>query len=381
MGGLEVVSSVLANKFVEEGHNVSIFAFGKAKHSIEGRLDKRIHTYTLAELKVSKENIYAMRAVMLEEKTQIVINQWGLPFVPIRVVRKASEGLDIKIISVYHNNPSFNGRVQSVQIAIGRTHNAIRKAFLTLKKSIFKAITSFGMRYNYKKSDLYMVLSESFIDEFKKFAKVKRPDHLIVQTNPITIDSKDFSYSKERKIKEVIYVGRLDYLQKRVSRVVETWALVEKKYPDWHLSLIGVGEEKESLEQQIKKSGLKNISFEGYRNPRPYYERASILILTSEFEGFPLVLAECMSFGVVPVVYDSYPAVHDIINNNENGLIVEPVNGTFVADDMAKLLICIMDNDRIRDAMASEAIHTAFKYSVGSIYKQWLNVFSTLMKE
>lgn len=381
MGGLEVVSSVLANKFVAEGHNVSIFAFGSAEHSIESRLDKRIHTYTLAKLKYSDENVYAMRTVMLEEKTQVVINQWGLPFVPIKVARKASEGLGVKIISVYHNNPSFNGRIQNAQIAIENATNPIKRGVLALKKRIFKEITSYGMRYNYNKSDLYMVLSPSFIEEFKRFAKVKSPVHLVVQTNPVTVDTDGFAYTTDKKQKEVVYVGRLDYMQKRVSRVIDTWAIIEKQYPDWHLSIVGVGEEKENLQNQVSRLGLKNVSFEGFQQPRPYYERASLLILTSEFEGFPLVLAEAMSFGVVPTVYDSYPAVCDIIRHGENGMIVEPKDGKFSAEVMANSIMDLMTDDNKRETMAKEAIKTAQEgYSINAIYGQWMETFQTILR-
>lgn len=379
IGGLEVVSAVLADKFVEERHNVSVLAFGTAKHSIEERLDKRVHTYTLSKLECSAENVYAMRAVMLDEKIQVVINQWGLPFVPIKVARKAAKGLGIKIISVYHNNPSFNGRIQSTQIEIGNAKSSWKKCLLRLKKMMFKEITSYGMRYNYNHSDLYIVLSVSFIDVFKKFAKVKNPKHLVVQTNPVTIDTKGFVYSEKEKNKEIVYVGRLDNVQKCVFRVIETWLLLEKNNPNWRLTIVGGGPERENLESLVKDKGLKRVSFEGFCNPLEYYKRASILVLTSDFEGFPLVLAECMSFGVVPVVYDSYPAVRDIIKDGVNGMIVEPVNGKFVTADMAVAIKRVMSDDTQRFNMAKEAIKTSEGYSVDNIYKKWMKVFKVLV--
>lgn len=381
IGGLEVVSAVLANKFVQEGHNVSVVAFRQAEHSVEGRLNKKVHTYLLSQLKYDKENVLIMKAILLKEQTQIIINQWGLPLVPIKVAYKASYGLNIKIISVFHNNPSFNGRIQNVQVEIERTSHFLKRVLLQIKRKLFSEITSYGMRYNYKHSDIYMVLSPSFIDEFKKFSKIKYPDHLIVQTNPVTIDTSGFSYTEEYKRTEVLYVGRLDYMQKRVSRIIDTWVIIEKEYKNWHLSLIGVGEEKESLEKQVNLLGLKNVSFEGYQQPRPYYEYASILVLTSEFEGFPLVLAEAMSFGVIPVVYDSYPAVHDIVRNGKNGMIVEPVNGKFAVNKMAKALTTIINDTDKRNQMAHEAMNTAKNYSIDTIYGQWLKIFEQLQVE
>lgn len=379
MGGLEVVSSVLANKFVQEGHNVSIFAFTKAEHSIKNRLDKRIHTYIIKEFKYNKENVHAMRAVMLEEKINIVINQWGLPFVPIKVAIKASMGLDVKIISVYHNNPSFNGRIQYAQIFIDNAKNPIKKVFGAMKKKIFKEITACSMRYNYRYSDKYMVLSSRFIDEFKKFTRIKHPEHLIVLPNPVTINYSDYIYSRETKRKEIIYVGRLDYMQKRVYRIIDTWKLLEGNYNDWQLTIVGVGEETDSLKKQVHSYGLKHVSFEGFQPPKEYYKRASILMLTSDFEGFPLVLAEAMSFGVVPVVYDSFSSVRDIIVDGVNGVIVSNVNRKFDAIEMAKSITSLMnDSVKLKD-MSIAAQKKSKDFSLETIYMQWLDVFNNIL--
>lgn len=379
VGGLEVVTSFLANKFVREGSNVSIVAFDNAEYSIEDRLDDKIKKYVLNGLVASSDNVQTMKNILINDKIHIVINQWGLPIVPIKVVNQASKGLDLKVISVFHNNPCFNGRIQSVQIKIDKTSNPIKIAILKLKKFLFREITAYGMRYNYYHSDKFMVLSPSFVDEFKKFTRIKNPKHLVVQTNPITIDYSDYTYSLENKQKEVIYVGRLDYMQKRVYRIIDTWKLLQEKYPDWKLSIIGVGEEEESLKKQVSSLNLKNISFEGYQKPNEYYKRASLLVLASEFEGFPLVLAECMSFGVVPVVYASYPAVYDIIRDDENGKIVNPENGLFVTELMAKALDNLMNDEKKRNNMAKSAIETAIKdFSIDAIYRQWIDLFNNL---
>lgn len=124
------------------------------------------------------------------------------------------------------------------------------------------------------------------------------------------------------KIKEIIYVGRLDFVQKRVYRVIDTWNYLEERFPDWRLTIVGDGEDRENLENHVRCLGLKRVSFEGFQKPIDYYKRASILLLTSDFEGFPLVLAECMSFGVIPAVYNSYSAIGDIIESDKDGVVI-----------------------------------------------------------
>lgn len=381
VGGQEVVTSTLAQSFVSHGHSVTIVSFKQPNPLMLERLDKRIEVFTLDEFCYSKENVEKLRSVLINKQINIVINQWGLPYIPAKVLNEAKKGLAIKTIAVYHNSPDSNARIKEVEIALLQTRNHLKRWMLQCKKFAFKQITSQSMRYVYNHSDLYMVLSPSFIDKFKDFTGIKHPNHLIVQTNPVTVDASDYVFSSEKKWKEIIYMGRIDYNQKRVYRVIDTWSVLEKQFPDWQLTVVGDGPERKKLEQQVKDLGLQHVSFEGFQSSIPYYERTSILILTSEYEGFPLVLAECMSFGVVPVVYGSYSAVYDIIKHKENGMIVQPQNGKFEVNEMAKRLAFVMENESKRNEMAQNAILTSKRdYSLESIYRSWEKVFDKLMQ-
>lgn len=200
----------------------------------------------------------------------------------------------------------------------------------------------------------------------------------MVQTNPVTIETEDFVFKPEDKEKEIIYVGRIDYNQKRVYRVIDTWALLEKKYPDWRLTVVGDGIERKNLENKAKALELKNVSFEGFKSPIEYYKRARILMLTSEYEGFGLVLVEGMSFGVVPAVYGSYSAVYDIVYDGVNGIIFPYKKEGFSAERAAEQLQKIMNDDTVYNDMAEKAIETSKRYSVDEIYKSWEETFEKL---
>lgn len=379
IGGLEVVTSVLANKFVEEGHNVSVFIFRKDKGaSIVSKFRKKVYVYQKNDYRVTKDNIKSLRDILINKNVQFIINQWGLPLVPIKVAKKASKGLDVKIISVYHNAPSANGRIQSVDIKLAATENPFKRLILKLIKSIFKYITSHSMAYIYHQSDRYIVLSKGFIQEFKDFTHVKDLSKLRVITNPITISIDNYFFNPDEKKKEILYVGRLDFVQKRVYRVIDTWNYLEKEHPDWRLTIIGDGDDKQNLENHVKGLGLKNVHFEGYQNPVKYYKRASLLMLTSDYEGFPLVLAEAMHFGVVPVVYNSYAAVSDIIDNGKDGIIVDKVDGIFSAERMAMGVENIIEDCEKEHKMSITAIKKSKEYSLDTIYSRWLRLLNEL---
>lgn len=376
IGGLEVVTSVLANKFVEEGHQVSVFSFLGGKHSIADRFDARIKLYQQDDYSRSKENVAKLRKVLVDDKIDIIINQWGLPYTPIKTARKAAKGLDVKIISVYHNAPSFNGRIQKLNIALMGCENLMKRLALRLMRFAFKKVTSRAMAYIYRHSDLFLVLSPSYIEEFKRFTGVSDDRYLQVLTNPITVEHDGYEYAFNEKQKEIIYVGRLDFVQKRVYRVIDTWNYLEERFPDWRLTIVGDGEDRENLENHVKYLGLKRVSFEGFQKPIDYYKRASILLLTSDFEGFPLVLAECMSFGVIPAVYNSYSAVCDIIDDGKDGIVLPYHKRGYDANEAAGMIANIMKDEGKREQMTLAAIKKSKEYSVEKIYSEWESVFN-----
>ncbi|WP_342998344.1 glycosyltransferase [Bacteroides xylanisolvens] len=376
LGGVEMVTNVLASRFLDNGCRVSIVSFIEPSNEILCRKDSRIIYYLLSGFNTSKKNIDQLRNILIEEKIDIVINQWGLPYVPIYVLKKASKGLSLKIFSVHHNSPKTNGRLKGIEIAMSETNNKFCALILCMKKVLTYYVTSYSMWYVYQKSDKYILLSDSYIREFLSFTRVKKATKLVVITNPITIPYiEEYEKILSYKRKEIIYVGRIDYNQKRVYRVIEVWKLLEKKYPDWKLIIIGDGEEKSKLEEQSFQLGLKRIVFEGFKNPLEYYKYASLLILTSEYEGFPLVIPEGMAWGVVPCVYGSYSAVYDIVKDDVNGIIIEPQKDEFDAENMAERMSLLMcDNVRLK-LMAKAAKQMSNQYSLDVVSDSWYKLF------
>ncbi len=378
VGGIEVVAATLASCFVRHGHHVVVATFTPSEELTVARTDPRVKIHTLNGYQCSSENVATLRKLLVDNNVEVVVNQWGLPFVPCRTLNKAKKGLDIKTIAVYHNQIDTNARIKDVEIALEGCHNPLKRCLLQLKKAVSTKITSRSMAYVYHHTDLYQVLSPSYVPLFSRFTGIRRPDHLMVQTNPVTLDSSDFEYSFEKKQKEIIYLGRIDYTQKRVYRVIDTWARLESKFPEWKLTIVGDGTERKNIERQVAGYGLKRVLFEGFQQPKPYYERASILLLTSEYEGFPLVLAECMSFGVIPVVYDSYSAVRDIIDDGKDGIVIPYHSEGYCADEAATLIAGIMEDEAQREKMARTAVAKSKEYSLERIYEEWMETFKKL---
>lgn len=378
IGGVEVVTAFLTNKFAAEGHRVYIFAFERRSGNALDRFGCDVEVTIASEYRQTKENVNLLRQMLIEYNIDVVVNQWGLPLIPIKTLCEAKKGQNIKVISVYHNDPLQNGRIQSVETEIAKTQNPVRKSLLRAKKFVYRCVTGYAMRYIYQHSDAFEVLSPSFVSHFQSFTWLRHTPKLVVQTNPITIGTEGFVYHSETKLNEIVYVGRVDYTQKRVHRVIETWAQLEHRFPDWRLTIVGDGEERENIEYMARDLELDHVQFEGFQSPRTYYERASVLILTSEFEGFGLVIVEAMSFGVVPVVYGSYSAVYDIIEDGKDGLIIPKTNDGFNAAVMAERMAAAMTDNRRLEQMALAAIGKSKNYSIDKIYQQWMGVIGNL---
>lgn len=380
IGGVTIVSLTLANKFKQEGHNVTIWAFYEGKESSASRLTSGINLIYGCGFKYCKQNVRSLRETLLKYDIEVIINQWGLPYVPIKVARKAMQGLNIKFVSVYHNAPAFNAKTQIIKTKLSLTNSPIKKLFLQVLYWGVNYLARASMRYNYYHCDLYLVLSNSFVEEFKRFTKLKHPNHLLVQTNPITIDCSNFVYSSTAKEKEIIYMGRLDAVQKKVERVILTWSHLENIFPDWKLTIVGDGPDKQHLKGMTKQLGLKRVSFVGFQPPIEYYKRASLLMLTSDFEGFPLVLPEAMCLGVIPVVYDSYAAVRDVIEDGVNGVILPFHEKGYNAKEAADKISVLMKDDQLRVKMTLAAMEKSKEFSINRIYEEWMEKLESLLQ-
>lgn len=379
IGGVTIVSLTLANKFKREGHNVTIWAFYEGKESSVSSLISGINLIYGCGFKYCKQNVRSLRETLLKYDIEVIINQWGLPYVPIKVARKAMRGLNnIKFVSVYHNAPAFNAKTQIIKTKLLLTNSPIKKLFLQVLYLGVDNLAKVSMRYNYYHCDLYLVLSNSFVEEFKQFTKLKHPNHLLVQTNPITIDCPNFIYSSTAKEKEILYMGRLDAVQKKVERVILTWNYLEKNFLEWRLTIVGDGPDKQHLMEMTKQLGLKRVSFEGFQPPIEYYKRASLLMLTSDFEGFPLVLPEAMCLGVIPVVYDSYAAVRDVIEDGVNGVILPFHEKEYDAKEAADKMSTLMKDNQLREKMALAAMEKSKEFSIDRIYEEWMEKLNHL---
>ena len=154
-----------------------------------------------------------------------------------------------------------------------------------------------------------------------------------------------------QKDNRVLFVGRLYSEVKGCDKLLRIWKEATKDIKDWHLDIVGDGRDKQNLIELAKELDIKNCSFHGYCDPQPFYEKAQIFCMTSIYEGFGMVLTEAMQHGVVPIAFNSYSSVHDIITDNKDGYIIPAFNEKVYAKSLRELI----NNKNIRTKFAKEA--------------------------
>ncbi len=366
-GGVEKVSTTLANKFIEDGHRVTIASYIQPQNDfIKLFLSDQCNLLSLSLPVLTLQNIKKLREYIITNRVDIIINQWVVPFYATLVWKIAVRGTNCKVYSVHHNKPDTNKRIQDLEKQINEG-----KRYKIIVRDLVREVSRLSLAFCIHCSHKFILLSPSFIPLTQRYARMMKKEKFLSIPNPLTIDK---SVQKMSKEKEIIYVGRIEYTQKCTYRVIDIWNELEGLYPDWKLTIVGDGEERDDLEKRIKEYGLKHIKVTGFVDPLDYYQRASLLLLTSESEGFGLVIVEAMTYGVVPIVYNSYEAVHDIIKNGNNGVLV---NKPYSVDAFTKSLKELMENQELINIISSNARTTSKRFTIEKVIDEWYKLIKT----
>lgn len=174
--------------------------------------------------------------------------------------------------------------------------------------------------------------------------------------------------------KNVIAVGRLE-LQKDYPTMIKAWSIVHKKHPDWQLRIFGEGSQKNKLTQLTEELNLNNtIHILGNTNKIiQEYQQSSFLILSSIYEGLPLVIIEAQRCGLPCITFDITGA-KEIIKDKKTGLIVQEHN----IKALAEAINLLIEDSNLRNKLHENAIYESAKFSKENIMDQWIKLFIDL---
>ena len=180
------------------------------------------------------------------------------------------------------------------------------------------------------------------------------------------------SMEKRDGCNKIIDVARLSRRQKRQHLLIESFAKIAHKYPQWKVELWG--EEQNSnqytmyLTSLIIKYHLESQVFlrGNAENVIDIYKKADIFAFPSAFEGFPLAMTESMSAGLAVIAFQSCSAVNELIQSGRNGLLVK--DGV---ETLSEGLEYLMTNREKRLSFGKQAQQDMKKYAAKEIWDQW----------
>ena len=223
-----------------------------------------------------------------------------------------------------------------------------------------------SLKRSIRKADAVVALTEGDANDWKAYN-----DNVHVIQNIVTLNESGFYTSFKQK--SVIYVGRFSK-QKDIDSLLRIWAIIHQQYPDWQLDIYGEGELKDNYLSIIQKMNANINVFQPTANIMEVYREHSILLLTSLYEPFGLVLPEAMSCGLPVVAFDCPYGPADIITDGVDGYLIEDRDVELFAQRVGQL---ISDYD-LRVQMGKAGIASSKRYQASCIIPQWIQLFEQL---
>ncbi|MDR2919729.1 MAG: glycosyltransferase [Tannerella sp.] len=387
-GGIKRVSSILGNEW-KLNHSVSFLSFCTSSLHFESFASIPQYFLPDSEQMNSKENLEFFSEFVSKYSIDIILNQFGGDGPMSDLCIKVKQRTNVKLVSVLHfavtheedvvksaffaplkmRYPfSGKGRMKTVvnEILFSLNYHLRNK---NLKKKLFKDT----IKEIYNSSDAFVLLSESQKDIFLQYIGSDNSSKLYAINNPICLEEGQI-HGNELKRKHILWCGRIEYGQKRLDRMIEIWKEIAFEYPDWELMIIGGGNI-DYFKNIIQHEKIPNVHFTGFINPDEVYSTGSIFCMTSSSEGWGMVLVEAMKHGCVPIAYDSFTALGDIIQEGYNGFKIPPYRkGLFI-----RQLKTLMVNENLRNQLSVNGRNFVRHFDKKIIAEQWLDLFKQLL--
>ena len=342
-GGAERVMSIMANHWAARGWAVTLLTYGDGTETPAyglhptvdhrqlgiGRQSSRIVEAVRNNLK----RLPVLRRAIKESAPDSIVS--FMDVVNVRTIL-ATVGLGIPVIASEHSDPSCH--------RIGAVWRVLRRLSYRYAACVV-ALTPDALRY--------------FPDSIRRRGQVI--------PNPVSVPLDAGLARTDRRKKTVIAMGRLAP-EKGFDRLIAAFSMVAANHPGWSLTIWGEGDDRQTLERLRDRLDLQGrVTLPGW-TPDPFTEmrEAGLFVLSSRYEGFPMVLCEAMACGV-PVVSFDCPGPRHIVRDGIDGILVPPGDVNKLANAMDRL----MADQAERERLAANGIEVTKRFGKDKVMGMW----------
>ncbi|MDF5752020.1 glycosyltransferase family 4 protein [Spongiactinospora sp. TRM90649] len=366
MGGTIRTVITQANAMAAAGHDVELVSVVRRRERPQFAIDERVRLWALVDQRAGvQEPTLAARVARRLRGGAVPRGEFAARYFTPAVERATASwiaGLDDGVLVT--TRPGLN--LLSARYA---NRDVVRVAQEHMNLSTHRPAVRAAVLRFYDRFDAVVVLTEGDRKEYQEAIPGAR-----VERVPNSVHSLDQPHS-DHTGKIVLAAGRL-YPQKGFDMLLPAWEEVVREHPDWQLRIFGTGPKKDRLRAQIERLRLYNNAFLMGRTEHFHDEltRASVFVLSSRFEGLPMVMIEAMSHALPIVSFDCPTGPADVITHGKEGLLVPPKD----VQGLAEALKTVIADHGLRERMGARAAKTVTTYAPASVMPRWEALFSEL---
>ena len=374
-GGVQRTTYKLGKYFTEQGLKVFYFSF-KSQGHVLSEYGKLYHSVKEGGAN-NPENISQYKKDILKIRPDVIINQMPYEASIRRVLINLRKEHNFILLGCLRNSLfSVKNNLEA------KVTEALPKWLVPLVNHRIGRWFLFQLHYyKHRKAlkaildthDKYILLAPPNQDELAFFVGDYQKYKVLAIPNSIP----EVYHEKLEKEKIILHVGRLNIPQKRSDLLFSFWQTAHQLLPDWRFIVVGDGPYMQELTEKIQQEKLPRISLEGYQQPESYYQNASIFMMPSAYEGFPNVILEAQSFGLVPIAFSSYPALSWIVADQKDALLSPP----FEIDHMVANVVKLTGDQQQLNIMSKAALSNAEQFTIEKVGQQWIALFEELRNQ
>jgi glycosyltransferase involved in cell wall biosynthesis len=233
-------------------------------------------------------------------------------------------------------------------------------------KKIFAKVWMNSLLQKLKRLDRFVVLTEKDKEAWVEL------DNVYVIPNPLSFAPQTISKLTEKRI---IAVGRYSH-EKGYDLLLKTWSIVQDRITDWRLEIFGEGD-RSQYDRMVRYLNIDRhrcVLNGRSDNIQEEFINSSLAVCSSKFEGFGLVITEAMVCGLPVVSFDCPWGPRAIINDGEDGLLIE--NGN--VEKLAEALVEMVQHPEKLRRMAAKAVENVQRFKIDQIAEKWKSIFDAL---